>query len=194
MTNSFVRKVTIILVFMALIAGIIFVGAFASKSQEEVYAEDEYTIQVTVTSSSSNMYGFDMTYYDVTFGGKTGRINGSTGSVTISSTTDATSLSFATHVSMYDYVGSGPIGENQTITIGYDFTFYGTITYSAVRVKKDPTVTAPTAKSNLKYTGSAQALVNAGSTDGGTMQYKLDSGSYSTSIPTATNAGSYTVY
>ena len=194
MTNSFVRKVTIVLVFMALIAGIIFVGAFASKSQEEVYAEDEYTIQVTVTSSSTSVYGYDMTYYDVTFGSKTGRINGSTGSVTISSTTDATSLSFATHVSVYDYVGSGSIGENQTITLRYDFNFYGTITYSAVRVKKDPTVTAPTAKSNLKYTGSAQALVNAGSTDGGTMQYKLDSGSYSTSIPTAINAGSYTVY
>ena len=52
---------------------------------------------------------------------------------------------------------------------------------------------APTAKS-LTFNGSAQALVNAGTPSGGTMQYKLNSGSWSTTIPTATNAGSYTVY
>ena len=60
--------------------------------------------------------------------------------------------------------------------------------------KANPTVTAPTAKANLTYSGSAQALVNAGSTNGGTMQYKVGSGSWGTSIPTGTNAGSYTVY
>jgi methionine-rich copper-binding protein CopC len=54
--------------------------------------------------------------------------------------------------------------------------------------------TAPSAKTGLKYTGSAQALVTAGSgVTGGTLQYKLDSGNYSTDIPTATNAGDYTV-
>ena len=56
-----------------------------------------------------------------------------------------------------------------------------------------PTVTAPTAKS-LTYTGSAQALVNAGSTTGGTMHYSLNNSSWSTNIPTGTDAGSYTVY
>ena len=59
--------------------------------------------------------------------------------------------------------------------------------------KATPTVTAPTAKS-LTYNGSAQALVNAGSTTGGTLQYKLGNGSWGTSVPTATAAGSYTVY
>lgn len=52
--------------------------------------------------------------------------------------------------------------------------------------------TAPTAKS-LTYSGSAQALVNAGTASNGTMYYKLSGGSYSASIPTATNAGTYTV-
>ena len=53
--------------------------------------------------------------------------------------------------------------------------------------------TAPTAKI-LSYNGSAQALVNAGSGTG-TMYYRLGtSGSFSTSIPTATNAGTYSVY
>ena len=52
---------------------------------------------------------------------------------------------------------------------------------------------SPTAKS-LTYTGSAQALVNAGTASDGTMNYSLDNSSWSTSIPTATNAGNYTVY
>ena len=54
-------------------------------------------------------------------------------------------------------------------------------------------VTAPTAKT-LTYNGSAQSLINAGSSTTGTIQYKLEGGSYSTTIPTATNVGTYTVY
>lgn len=75
-------------------------------------------------------------------------------------------------------------------------TYSGTKHVKSVKyVKKlrTPVVTAPTAKS-LTYSGSAQELVNAGSTTGGTMQYKVGSGSYSAEIPTATNAGTYTVY
>ena len=61
--------------------------------------------------------------------------------------------------------------------------------------KAAPTVTAPTAISDLAYTGNAQALVNAGSTTGGTLQYKLGAnGAYGTSIPTGTDAGTYAVY
>lgn len=57
-----------------------------------------------------------------------------------------------------------------------------------------PTVTAPVAKS-LTYNGKAQALVGAGSTTGGTLEYKLgENGTYSTDIPTATKAGDYAVY
>ena len=56
------------------------------------------------------------------------------------------------------------------------------------------TLTAPTAISGLEYTGSAQELINAGSASGGELQYKLDNGAWSTSIPTATNVGTYTVY
>ncbi|WP_028510520.1 hypothetical protein [Ruminococcus sp. NK3A76] len=39
--------------------------------------------------------------------------------------------------------------------------------------KADSLVAAPTAKTGLKYTGSAQALVNAGTATGGTMYYSL---------------------
>lgn len=71
---------------------------------------------------------------------------------------------------------------------------------------KPITVSAPSAKTGLVYTGSAQSLVNAGSFSGqvsgesgtsvGTFTYKIGSapGSQDTGIPTATNAGSYTVY
>lgn len=62
------------------------------------------------------------------------------------------------------------------------------------KVKFDPDVTAPTAKASLTYSGSAQELVDAGSTTGGTLQYKVGSGDYSIDIPTAIDAGTYTVY
>lgn len=53
----------------------------------------------------------------------------------------------------------------------------------------------PAAVANLVYTGSAQELVTAGVAEGGTMQYKLGTdGTWSSDIPTATNAGEYTVY
>ncbi len=55
--------------------------------------------------------------------------------------------------------------------------------------------TKPTAVANLVYTGDALNLITAGVVDGGTMQYKLGvDGVWSSEIPTATNAGKYTVY
>ena len=61
--------------------------------------------------------------------------------------------------------------------------------------KANPVYAAPTAKTGLAYTGSALDLIDAGTvTKGGEMQYKLDSGSYGTTIPTATDAGNYTVH
>lgn len=54
--------------------------------------------------------------------------------------------------------------------------------------------TEPAAK-QLTYTGAAQELVEAGAADFGTIEYKIgDNGQYSTTIPTATAAGTYTVY
>ena len=55
--------------------------------------------------------------------------------------------------------------------------------------------TVPAAVANLVYTGGALDLITAGVADGGTMQYKLgDNGTWSSDIPTAINAGEYTVY
>ena len=56
-----------------------------------------------------------------------------------------------------------------------------------------PTVTAPTANA-LTYNGAEQALVTAGKTTGGTMLYRLGDSEWSEQIPTAKNAGEYTVW
>ena len=59
--------------------------------------------------------------------------------------------------------------------------------------KADVTVTAPTAKTGLEYTGEAQELIVAGTVSVGTIQYKVGEREWSENIPTATNAGTYTV-
>ncbi len=80
-----------------------------------------------------------------------------------------------------------------TLTAGdnYSISYTGanlTITKAASTVKTPPTA------NTLTYTGDPQELVSAGTPDGGTMQYRLSSGSWGDTIPTATNAGTYTVY
>ena len=60
--------------------------------------------------------------------------------------------------------------------------------------KAGSSVTAPTAKTNLFYTGNPQALINAGSAEGGQIQYSLDCANWSPDIPTGTDADAYTVY
>ena len=74
-----------------------------------------------------------------------------------------------------------------------------TVTKNFTIAKAAPTYTAPTAKT-LTYNGTtndngtAQALINAGTTDDGTIQYSLDNSNWSTNLPQGTNAGNYTVY
>ena len=76
---------------------------------------------------------------------------------------------------------------------------YNNTTAQSVSVsigKAAATVTkAPEAVTGLTYTGNPQDLVTAGEAEGGTMQYSTEeNGTYSTDIPTGTNAGDYTVW
>ncbi len=71
---------------------------------------------------------------------------------------------------------------------------------TAIRVNKANSIVekAPTAR-NLTYNGSAQDLVTEGIAEGGKMHYALGNATeateqYTTSIPTATNAGTYYVW
>jgi len=76
----------------------------------------------------------------------------------------------------------------------------GTMTIT-LTIKAAPTVTAPTAKT-LTYNGQKQELVNAGSTEDGTLYYAVttenkaptDESLYTTSIPTGTDVGTYYVW
>lgn len=98
----------------------------------------------------------------------------------------STSLPSATNAGKYTvYYGLrgayNEISKESSLTV--------TIARAASSVK-----TAPTAES-LTYSGSAQALVNAGTASGGTMQYSFNQFTdYTNSIPSATNAGTYKVW
>ena len=92
-----------------------------------------------------------------------------------------------------DVETTGPVG---TVTVVIKSTNYEDITLTVnvnATNKLIPTVTAPTANA-LTYNGSEQALVTAGKTTGGTMLYRLDDSEWSEQIPTAKNAGEYTVW
>ena len=82
-----------------------------------------------------------------------------------------------------------------TPAAGYEKYASATGTVTVKVNKATPTFTAPTAQENLTYTGQEQALITAGMTDHGTMQYSLtENGTYSQDIPTGTDAGAYTVW
>ena len=92
-----------------------------------------------------------------------------------------------------DVKTTGPVG---TVTVVIKSTNYEDITLTVnvnATNKLVPTVTAPTANA-LTYNGAEQALVTAGKTTGGTMLYRLDNSEWSEQLPTAKNAGEYTVW
>ncbi len=92
-----------------------------------------------------------------------------------------------------DVETTGSVG---TVTVVIKSTNYEDITLTVnvnATNKLVPTVTAPTANA-LTYNGTEQALVTAGKTTGGTMLYRLDDSKWSEQIPTAKNAGEYTVW
>ena len=69
-----------------------------------------------------------------------------------------------------------------------------TATCEVTVVNRVPIYTPPTIIDGLVYNQAAQQLINPGIVTGGTMWYKVGSGEWSTAIPTATDAGSYTIY
>ena len=82
-----------------------------------------------------------------------------------------------------------------TITGKGDFGGTKDITRFQIGQAGNNLTTTPAAAGKLTYTGEAQALVTAGVAAFGDVQYKLGAdGTYSTTIPTATDAKDYTVY
>ena len=90
---------------------------------------------------------------------------------------------------------TGDIGYTYTANGNYTGTITGKLHFTVVNLPAATITTAPAAKTGLAFNGAEQVLVNAGSgIIGGTLQYKLDGGSYNAELPKATNAGNYTVY
>ena len=83
-------------------------------------------------------------------------------------------------VGMYDIL-------NHVFYTTPDGAFVGT------SLKTAPTYTAPTAKS-VTYNGNSQTLLNAGSTNDGTIEYSEDESTWGTTIPSKTAVGTYTIY
>jgi methionine-rich copper-binding protein CopC len=81
-----------------------------------------------------------------------------------------------------------PDSVKEKYTVTAPPTTTGTISPAAAEVTD-----APEAVTGLTYTGSPQALVSPGTAEGGELVYSVDGGSYSYNLPTAVNAGSYTI-
>lgn len=105
--------------------------------------------------------------------------------------------------------GDNPLTQNTDYTVTYSNNknvgtatatvkgigaYSGTVTKTFTINRANVSYTAPKAKTGLVYTGQPQALITAGSATGGTMQYSLNGSTYSTTVPTGTEAKEYTVY
>ena len=100
-----------------------------------------------------------------------------------------------------NYSSNVPVGKNAgNYTVYYkieestNYKALGPVSLSVTITKAYPTYTAPQAMTGLIYDGSEQELVTAGTSSTSTLLYSLDGTNYSTTIPSAINAGTYTVY
>ena len=86
-----------------------------------------------------------------------------------------------------------PFDTTETLTIAAGDT---TVAIKVTYEEQETVITPPAAREGLVYNGEAQELITAGSvSDGSAMLYSLSAeGEYSEAIPTAKNAGSYTIY
>lgn len=93
-------------------------------------------------------------------------------------------------------------GKGASYADGASITASGDVTLYAQWEKPKASVTkAPKAKTGLAYTGSSQALVSAGTAEGGKMLYAMTTAAaapaadkYSASVPKATKVGTYYVW
>ena len=115
----------------------------------------------------------------------------------ITVTSAGATIKYGTEDGAYNLDNSPQYIDAGTYTVYYQVTKEGYKTVignqNVIIRKAIGSMIAPTDK-ELTYNGSAQELVVAGTSNTGTVQYKIDDGSYSADLPTATNAGTYTVY
>ena len=116
--------------------------------------------------------------------------NSGNGDVTITyASKGTTTFSESVPTAVGDYIVKATIAETANYE-GTEVTAEFSISASSAVITK-----LPAAIANLTYTGESQALITAGDATGGELQYKLGTdGTYNTALPSAINAGTYTVY
>ena len=116
--------------------------------------------------------------------------NSGNGDVTITyASKGTTTFSESVPTAVGDYIVKATISETANYE-GTEVTAEFSISASAAVITK-----LPAAIDGLTYTGESQSLITAGEATGGELQYKLGTdGTYGTTIPSAINAGTYTVY
>ena len=157
------------------------------------YSITKEIINATLTVNAPNQ---SYVYNDAT--GNNGTAQGAAITVTTKGSQTATIRYRTASSGEYNLTSHPTRTDVGTTTVYYQVSAanHDTLTgsYTLEITKANGAITAPTAKTGLVYTGSAQTLINAGSSSTGTIKYGLSSSSYSTSPPTGTNAGTYTVY
>ena len=91
-------------------------------------------------------------------------------------------------------IGEGNLGTCGTVSVADYMTDDNSTPTRTISAEYATLSAAPTAITGLVYNGSAQTLINAGTAGIGTMSYSIDNIHWSTSLPTATEVGAYTVY
>ena len=177
-----------------------------SSGDKNIINTNEGTAQMTITliiKDDPEAEDFDITLpASLTYDGKAKTVSAKPksgitgmGSITVEYYKGATKVDKAVDVGDYTFklkVADGRLYHPTTLEdAGWKFSI----------VKAKPAVTAPTAKTGLTASGSAQALVNAGNATGGSMYYakgsdgkSAPSSGWSTAIPKGTDAGTYYVW
>lgn len=93
------------------------------------------------------------------------------------------------------YTGVCNVAVEYKITADGYYPFFGGATVVITQQENVSYTTSPTVREGLIYSGAAQALLTAGTSNYGTVQYKLgNEGEWTTVVPQAQNVGSYIVY
>ena len=170
------------------------VGTVGVKITTDNYQDMLLTVEVIAKNKIVPVLDGEITATPITFG-QILRVSTITGTMKDDGNTVEGTFEWTNPSTKPDKAGDYQAEWTFTPAEGYEkyATATGTVT---IKVNKaTPTFTAPTAQENLTYTGQEQALITAGMTDYGTMQYSLtENGTYSQDIPTGTDAGAYTVW
>ena len=180
--------------------------AAATVSDGVITAANAGVTYITATSPSGNAASCEVTVLptvltlsDATKSMTVGQTYTLTGTTTPLGKTITFTNDNSTVASVNPTTGEITANVSGTATIKATIPGGGSATCTVTVSGTMATVTTAPVANTLTYNGSAQALVSAGTASNGTMQYATGTSSaptsgWSTSVPTATNAGDYYVW